>query len=360
MYGCFFIGNTIKKGGGIIKRIADITFLILFSAVIAFFGISIFIFPTRSFSEKENRLLSEAPEPSLESIADGEYFTALGDFYSDQFPFRDVFTSAYAITELALGKCESNGIIYGKENTLIPRPDESNAEKVQENINAICALEGVALYIPPSSAQVFKNRLPIIYPTERESEVQRNREELYYRTDHHWTAKGAYAAYREICNDLGIEAYEEEYFTVQTVSNTFRGTSFSRSGLPAAMISPDSIVLYRYGGDGEYEIINHENGERQTGFYCLEALNTADKYRVFLGGNYSHLSISKGNDRPKLLLVKDSFANSVVPFLALHFDIEVIDPRYCTRSYLREQLARNDIEQILFLITQDTLAELSK
>ena len=339
------------------QKIIDRVFLFSIATIIAFFGIAVFVFPTKSFSEKENRALSSAPELTLKSITDGRYFSELGDFYSDQFPLRDVFTSAYAITELSLGKRESNGIIYGKKDTLIARP-KGNTQKAQKNINAIRALENVALYIPPSSAQVFNSRLPLIYPKQQNEKTQANSEELYYRTDHHWTTEGAYMAYQEICHDLGIEAYGKKYFTAQTVNDSFRGTSFSRSGLPAAMIAPDSIVLYRYEGDEEYEIKNHENGERQKGFYSFDALNSADKYRVFLGGNYSHLSISKGTDRPKLLLIKDSFANSAVPFLALHFDIEMIDPRYCTRSYLEEQVSRKDIDRILFLISEDTLGEI--
>ena len=76
---------------------------------------------------------------------------------------------------------------------------------------------------------------------------------------------------------------------------------------------------------------------------------------MFLGGNYSHISIRGAGERQKLLLIKDSFANSAIPFLALHFDIEVIDPRYCSNEYLTAQLARKDIDKALILMGLDTL-----
>ena len=125
--------------------------------------------------------------------------------------------------------------------------------------------------------------------------------------------------------------------------------------MPEFAVSAESITLYRYESDGDVRVINHETGENKNGFYDLEALKITDKYRVFLGGNYSHLSIKSSQKKPTLLLVKDSFANSLIPFLALHYDIEVIDPRYCAKTFLNEQLQSNSYDRILALLSLDTL-----
>jgi hypothetical protein len=96
---------------------------------------------------------------------------------------------------------------------------------------------------------------------------------------------------------------------------------------------PDTLEFYRYAGDSDYTVRNILTGEEMQGFYELSYLDTKDKYAAFLGGNSAHVRVTgKGADRPTLLLVKDSYANALVPFLAIHFDLEIIDLRSYTGS----------------------------
>jgi hypothetical protein len=78
---------------------------------------------------------------------------------------------------------------------------------------------------------------------------------------------------------------------------------------------------------------------------------------VFLGGNYSHVRISMESegDREKLVIIKDSFANSLVPFLAIHFDLEIIDLRYFTGSTY-QLIEENSIDNVLVLCNIDSMA----
>lgn len=358
-------------------KIFDCVFLITLCTVIVALGLGIFLLPQKSFSEKENRSLSTMPSVSLSSVISGRFFDELNSFYSDQIPMRNEFTAIYSLTEKSLGKIETNGVIHTKSKAVVALPQYSEISKVKRNLNAVYSMSSqrsVFLYIPARSFDAFKNELPAIYPRESAESIiellsddtledfrelsENAKNGLYYTTDHHWTTDGAYFAYQQICRRMGIEAYSEEYFTKTTVCEDFRGTSASKSGLPNWLIPPDSITLFRYKNDEDFIIENHESKQTQKGFYVYSALNSADKYRIFLGGNYSHISIRAQEDdnRPKLLLIKDSFANSVIPFLALHFDIEVIDPRYCSKSFLQEQLVRDDIDQTLVLMGFDTLA----
>ena len=344
-------------------KISDIFFLLLMGAIILFFGAAIFILPQKSFSQKENRSLATIPSPSFESITNGEYSKKLGDFYADQFPLRNSFTAAHALIELSLGKQESNGVIVTDE-ALIARSNE-NIQAIKANLDAISAVENAALYVPPSSQDVFKSPLthssiasilPADVAKDFNALCESGEQYIYYKTDHHWTTKGAYIAYTQICDRLSLTPYPEEYFTKETVSTDFRGTSFSRSCLPKFAAKPDDIVLYRYADDEKITVVNNENGAGFNGFYQTQHLSTTDKYRVFLGGNYAHISILNQTQKPKLVLVKDSFANSLVPFLTLHFDIEMIDPRYCSKSFLHEQLERKDVDNIMVLLSLDTLS----
>ena len=346
------------------KKRCDIFFLLLIGFVIIFLGATIFILPQKNFSQKENRSLSTLPSLSLNGIISGEYFKQLGDFYDDQFPLRNSFTAAHALLELSLGKQESNGVMV-TDNALIARNGNTDLNILRQNIDLISTLDNAHLYVPPSTQEIYENPLrdltvSTLLPEATAEDFltlcENGNEYIYYKTDHHWTTKGAYIAYTQICNRLSISPLNEEYFSAKKVCSDFRGTSFSRSCLPQAAIESDEIVLYRYEGDEEITVINHESNQYLHGFYQMQYLEQTDKYRVFLGGNYAHISILNDTPKPKLLLIKDSFANSLVPFLTLHFDIEMIDPRYCTKSFLHEQLARNDIESILVIISIDTLS----
>jgi hypothetical protein len=170
---------------------------------------------------------------------------------------------------------------------------------------------------------------------------------------------GAYTAYKLLSSELDYEAYDESFFRKETAASDFFGTSFSRSAMPKAMTQPDSILLYRYDLDESVIVTDRESGMTK-GLYDLSALERYDKYRVFLGGNYAHLSVElplqSEQKREKLLLVKDSFANSLIPFLALHFDIEVIDPRYATASQIRTLCEEKEFDKVLVLCSLDTLS----
>lgn len=357
------------------RKAFDVFFVSLFCAAVLFIGTAIILKTPSVFSQKENRPLSARPKLSYEALIDGSYFEALGDFYKDQLPFRDSLTGLHSLCELSLGKAEVGGTVPTADGKLIALPTYVNTDMIKTNLEAIYGISednGAYIYIPPRSMDVFGESLPDIYDrTGADLPLSYLREDirrmfnefvsnahgssLYYATDHHWTTEGAYLAYTQICDMLDIAPYEDELFDVQTVSEEFYGTSFSSSALPYSSVTPDSVTLYRYSEDDSVIIHDRETGEVRYGFYDLEALDEKDKYSVFLGGNYPHLSISSGQEKKKLLLIKDSFANSLVPFLSLHYDIEMLDPRYCSPSLLREHLQNDDYDDILFVLSLDTL-----
>jgi hypothetical protein len=95
--------------------------------------------------------------------------------------------------------------------------------------------------------------------------------------------------------------------------------------------SADTVTLLRYDGDDSYEVECDSPDCATDRIYCFEFLEKKDKYSVFTGGNHPLLTIRKsGEQRKTLLLVKDSFANAVVPLLARHFDLVIYDPRYAS------------------------------
>ena len=302
----------------------DKALLIICAAFVVIIGSLIFILPQKEFSESENRYLAKMPSFNISSLLSGEYTKGISSFYTDQFPLRKAATSVYAISERSIGK-KNVGDVICYEDQLIPiSKKEKTAKEIP--IPAVCI---------QSKYSLFKS----------------NNNELshYYNTDHHRTTYGAYLVYLEVCQKLKIEPYPESYFTKETVCTDFYGTSFFRSRLPRYAVLPDSIKLWRYPDDESVTFTIYDTKKSSKGFYDFSKLDTADKYAIFLGGNYAHADVASSSDKPTLLLFKDSFANAVIPFLALHFDIDIIDPRYPSKSQLSEFYNNQSYDYRLFI-----------
>lgn len=356
------------------KRATDILFLILVCALIFGIGGAIFILPANTFSQRENRPLAQFPTLSLPSLLDGSFFHSLSLFYTDQLPLRDRLGELYSISELTLGKRESNRVLL-RSGTLITRT-EGSSEIYKSNLDAISSFlenrEDALFFCPPETAEVYShilsnsergllNEIPP-QPNELSEEYLRivrqiGADRLYYRTDHHWTTDGAYEAYRLLCGALGEDAYEKEHFDVSVASESFLGSTYRRSSFPSSMIPPDRINLYRYAGDDSFTVTDRQKELSTRGFYQPEELGTSDEYRVFLGGNCAHASVTLdgATNRKRMLLVKDSFANSLIPFLALHYDIEMVDPRYADPSLIQKLFENQSFDVTLILVSKSTL-----
>ena len=302
----------------------DKTLLIICAAFVVIIGSLIFILPQKEFSESENRYLSKMPSFNISSLLSGEYTKEISSFYTDQFPLRKAATSLYAISERSIGK-KNVGDVICYEDQLIPiSKKEKTAKEIP--IPAVCIQSKYSLF-------------------------RSNNNELsyYYNTDHHRTTYGAYLVYLEVCKKLKIEPYPESYFAKESVCTDFYGTSFFRSRLPRFAVLPDSIELWRYPEDESITLTIQDTKKSSKGFYDFSKLDTADKYAVFLGGNYAHANVTSSPDKPTLLLFKDSFANAVIPFLALHFNIDIVDPRYISKSQLSEFYNTQSYDYRLFI-----------
>lgn len=354
-------------------------FVIICGALLIALGAILVFSPVKSFSEKENRYLSGLPSFRLHTFLDGEFLDELSDFCTDQFPFRKYLTDLKAKCEIGLGKRENNGVFIA-ESTLVDLHEYESFEALDRNLAALGGFADsvdqnrLTLLCAPRAADVNADILPYD-PSFSQNELysrisaldihspdiltplksaQSTSGQAWYRTDHHFTTRGAYIAYRTLMESWNIDAYDTDFFDIDPASHSFLGTTYSKSGITD--YTPDSIYLYRYGGDEEFTLEYVNEGRIMQGFYDFDKLDTKDKYAVFLGGNFAHVRIHQGDStRPKLLLIKDSFANSVIPFLALHFDIDVIDPRYLTAP-LDNTVDPNEYDKILILCGSDTLA----
>ena len=308
---------------------SDKILIITLSVFILTIGGLIFILPQKSFSESENRYLAPMPVFSISSLISGNYAKELSSFYTDQFPMRNIATSIYALSERCMGKKSIGGVICSGEQ-LIAIPKTKSIKK---------ELSIPSIYVESKYTLFTKGSQELV---------------LYYNTDHHRTTYGAYQLYIEACEKLSIEPYEESYFKKEIVCTSFYGTSFFKSRLPKFVCEPDCIELWRYDGDESIKLTIHDKKTQSSGFYDFSKLATADKYAVFLGGNYARATVFSGEEKPTLLLFKDSFANAVIPFLSLHFNIEIIDPRYASMAEMESVYFSRNYDYCLFLGCADS------
>ncbi len=329
------------------------------------FGITIagFFVPVKARSESENRALAQKPKFSLASLfakEDKEKFTTKYEAYlTDQFIGRDTWISVKTRTELLLGKTDINGVYFAEDDYLITRTDASSidAEQEEKNIARLDAFikkysellgdTNVYAMLVPTAADILADKLPPFtseYDQEallnhiaamlgdnfidtREELMQHKDEYLYYKTDHHWTALGAYYAYRAWAQAQKIPVREQEDYKISTGSEEFYGTLYSKVNI---QMPADTVLLYEDGRS--YRVEYDMDGKPQKSMFSIKRLSEKDKYMVYLDGNHALTQIQQQGQKKtekKLLVIKDSYAHTFVPFLAQDYDeVIMVDFRY--------------------------------
>ena len=330
------------------------------------------ILPKQTFSPMENRYLQKAPALTPERVMNGSFMTDAENYVSDHIAGRDLWVAMKAWNERLSGKQENNGVYFGKQDTLINRVDQPDMDQLEQNLSYVDDLTAnlsVPVYfgLIPSSAAIWADRLPDGAPTADEKGIidrlsyetgaqsvdlyaaldAHKSEDIYYRTDHHWTSLGAYYGANALLEEMGLPALKLEDYTRTTVSDSFYGTTFSTSGV--RWVRPDRIDTY-VPEDG-LTVTGYPNGTAQPGsLYVPEKLAEKDKYSFFLGGNQPLCVIqTQQKDAPKVLLVRDSYSDSLAPFLTERFsEIHLFDLRYnltSVKSYVEE----HDIDAVVVL-----------
>ncbi len=349
------------------KKLFDYFEIISVAGIILALSVAFFLLPDREISESENRALMVAPEFSLQKLGDGSYVAELSEYIADQFPLRDAFVGLKAYSETLQFKGENNGVINAG-GVLIPRPT-NDVSALEKNARAVKMFTDgvdvpVTLVALPRTSDVFSEELPAYYPFDEDKALLDEFESAmsdtgvrlpdlvtplcesneYYSTDHHYTTHGAYRTYLSLSDSLGYTPYGNEHFEIEAVSADFCGTAMRTSGF--YLNEPDEIVLYRYEGDTDYTVT--ADMREEISLYDFDKLEATDKYAVFLGGNHARVDITRGEGRPKLLVVRDSYADSLAPFLAMHFDLIMLDYRYFTGS-AANIIETEGVSQVLML-----------
>lgn len=375
-------------------------YVLLVTGVLALGGLGPLILPDRTYSAMENRYLTACPglsEISAETVLSGELQNRLSEAAGDQFPFRNVLMRVATTAQYAVHPTEVNDVYIGKHQTLFQKVTGSDLSRknYESNLNNITGLKAMreladvdlSVMLIPSPGFILSEQLPkgaVLYDSDAYYEsgaqlceansvrwidtreaLMRAKDHrlmpLYFSTDHHWTAYGAYegaAVYLQTQHQTLADLSE---FELTEASDDFYGTIYSRvPGLPFK--KPDTLELPEYLPEGilvetsaaPADAID-QNGEKTMpvldGIYDRSKLTGKDQYAVYFGGNYSFLTINNPNPQVqgrRLLIIKDSYANSMVPYLIPYYEqIMMIDLRYYNED-LEELLKVQQPQEILF------------
>lgn len=355
---------------------------ILLCVIILSLSIGLLLSKKKDFSENENRYLSKFPVLSAKSVLDGTYTESLSDWLADHFLQRDFFVGLKSQTEILSGRKEINHIYIAKEDYLIEQyAQPQNTQRIIDTLNRfykkVSQSEAtIHLMLVPTAVTIHKDLLPPNAPVSNQIETAQNiytateipkidctdflftgasKGQLYYRTDHHWTTLGAYYGYLAFCEAKNWEPVPLTSLQKQTVTEDFAGTLYSK--VNDYNHKKDCITVYT-NPDDHLTVTYTDSGEVSDSLYNFDYLTEKDKYSIFLNNIHSLIEIENqtASSEDVLMLIKDSYANSMVPFLAHHYrKIYVFDTRYYKdgpSSFLSEH---NEINDILLLYNMNTL-----
>lgn len=354
----------------IFKRLPGVIFMVLLLGLAGKEALS----HQRTYSPVEKRELQTRPEISITKVLDGRFQKKYESYLRDQFPGRDHWVSFQTDMELFMGKNEIHNVYIGKNHYLLEHYTEKefDPQQISKNLQALEKFVGktkqnadVHVMMVPTKSWILREKLPAFAPHYKEQRFYdalqqklekedvlisvepvldaHKEEEIYYRTDHHWTMLGAWYAYEQYTKAVGGDlqrAQGKKKF--RCISKDFYGTTYAKINYAR---QADKIEIYE---PADKLRVVYNMGEKKTKtLYDVSFLKTADQYSVFTGGNQAVLEITGGIKNGKtLLLIKDSFANSILPFLAEDYEkLVVVDLRQLNVSgdRLLEMFSPTDI-----------------
>lgn len=324
--------------------------------------------PDRYYSEREKRTLMQKPQFTIVDFVSGKFSDELEQYLTDQVPLRDDWVTLKIYLELAVGKRESGGVYIGRDKYLMDKFTSYSKKQLAANAAALAELQkklaaediSMDTILVPVAAQVLTDKLPAYAPVADYAAIlevltdagvdtvdmltalaAHSGENIYYRTDHHWTSLGAYYAY---CAWRGIEPNADEW-TQEILCDNFHGTTWNKVPLPTVP-AEEITAWYKH----EYHNVSYNGGEYETNsIYECKYLSGSDQHAVFLNSNQAQTVISGSGKSGKLLLIKDSYGNTFSQFPVEDYaEVHVLDLRFF-KGDVTEYAKENDITDALVL-----------
>ena len=264
-----------KEGVISMKKVYKALPAIVFVAFIGVMLILFLVLPKRDFSVPEKRYLEKAPAFTLSSFfktedKESSFQTHFESFIEDHTAGRDFWVELSAYYNLILGNNGAKGVYHGKDGYLINDPTETekfsrNLGFIEEFAEHIARMKvPVTVAVAPSTGYVCEDKLPDLHYTYHDDELfaemqdtfktaefvdlreplktaYNDGNQVFYRTDHHWTSFGAFTAYQALSKSLGYTPNDKSAYEVTSYEG-FYGTTYSTSGY--WLTKPDDIEIW--------------------------------------------------------------------------------------------------------------------
>ena len=335
------------------KDLANKILFITISIITICFSITFIINKKDNYSEVENRYLSEFSINNIE------------EYIKDYFPFRIELISLKNKLEQYSGKTLINDVYIANDNYLIQRfKTNDKRDAIVRTINNFNEkINNVDVMFVPDSILVNEDKLKYHIDILEDKEIDylyknlntnninilnslkeenKKSNNLYYKTDHHWTTYGAYIAYKEYFKAKNKDSYSINDYNIKKVSDSFQGTS---SSLVLGTQTKDNIYIFERPRSLKVDYV-YEN-KTTSSLYNFDYLKKKDKYSMFLDNNHALIEIENTfvEDDSNILIIKNSYANAFVPFIVDHYNkTYVIDLRYYPKNvsdYIKEKSINN-------------------
>lgn len=368
------------------KKLIDLIIILPF--MLSIFTISVLneIKPAKDNSFIENRTLAKKPDFSLKDFK--EYTVSYEKFYSDQFVKREDLLTVYTQLQINLNKSSiqnvymNNGWLLGKVDNFSEKDLDTKAQSVVD-INENLYNKTISYFSVPHKGSALSHLYPkydtsitkhlenknyllnklnsnnisaynldeIIKSKFSESEL----ESMYYKTDHHWNAFGAYAVMQEILNKLNIPFDDSLYKITETSNKKFLGSYNRKLG---SLFSKDEVLSYiNPNNTTNIKMFAYVNGEKKQVNPKSYLSTQRDKGEVSYGGFYQgdlpYLKVVNKNsttDR-KILIIRDSYqAPTTLMFSSVFREVEIIDDRHIAtiNKTLDELIKESDATDIIY------------
>ncbi|MEC2922130.1 secondary cell wall polysaccharide O-acetyltransferase PatB1 [Bacillus tropicus] len=387
------------------KKLGNLILFIGFLTIIFSFGILSLLKTDRDISPVENRPLAQKPALTKEALLTGSFFKDFETYTNDQLIGRDELIKNYTIAQINMGKSLINDIILTDDKWLLKNPAWTKKyNEIDQSMPAINDLsqffkeQNVEFYfaLPPSKTNALSFKLPShihtyaqenlnyflkklppdVKPIKLMEHLKKNYtneeiQDMYFKTDHHWNMDGAFLGYQYIMNTIGQQSsiykgkeIKKEDYTRTCAQNKHLIGSFNNQLYQLIDANGEKLCYYTPKDGFNFTSVTAKDAkgtihQSLDEIYGIEKQKDTTSYAGYYTDDYPEIVIENNNaqNEVRALVLKDSFANAIVPHLAQSFKhTSILDLRHYHEKDVYQYMKDNNINMVLFVYSDSNLS----
>ncbi|ENQ3110469.1 hypothetical protein CN504_24570 [Bacillus anthracis] len=387
------------------KKLGNLILFIGFLTIIFSFGILSLLKTDRDISPVENRPLAQKPALTKEALLTGSFFKDFETYTNDQLIGRDELIKNYTIAQINMDKSLINDIILTDDKWLLKNPAWTKKyNEIDQSMPAINDLsqflkeQNVEFYfaLPPSKTNALSFKLPShihtyaqenlnyflkklpadVKPIKLMEHLKKNYtneeiQDMYFKTDHHWNMDGAFLGYQHIMNTIGQQSsiykgkeIKKEDYTRTCAQNKHLIGSFNNQLYQLIDANGEKLCYYTPKDGFNFTSVTAKDAkgtihQSLDEIYGIEKQKDTTSYAGYYTDDYPEIVIENNNaqNEVRALVLKDSFANAIVPHLAQSFKhTSILDLRHYHEKDVYQYMKDNNINMVLFVYSDSNLS----